>query len=274
MDRDISTHTSEPLLPRRSYTATQCHDSLEPFFDRIRRFGHDRLLGDALMVSAITKAFAVKGAIVTNLLVASYALSFFTIELLSLVALHIGPPKTGARLEAEALECVELMTLLDGSDDAWNYRNSLRWQHPGGDSLRFKIASFGIFGLFGLAFAGHLIFWPFSVPMFLFLEFTQRRKGKWAFAYLTVLEWGFWVLVGGASLLVLIAIPGLLLWKFPEKQAKYWSFFTRMLESMFKDDRFAVDAFSLLKFALIIRFYVASYTGYGTTKPGWLDWMG
>jgi hypothetical protein len=226
------------------------------------------------MVLAIAKAFAVKGTIRTNLLAASYALSFFTIELLSLAALHIGPPKTRAQLEAEALECVELMTLLDGSDDAWDHRVSLRWQHLDGDSLRFKIASFGILALFGLAFAGHLIFWPFSVPMFLLLEFTQRSKGKWIFSYLTVFEWGFWMLVGGAGLFVLITVPGLLLWKFPEKQGKYWDFFARMLGNMFKDDRFAVDAFSLLKFALIFRFYLSSYTGYGTTKPDWLDWMG
>lgn len=82
------------LSSRDPSTAAYCYDCSAPFFDQIRQFGHHRLLGDGLMVLAIIKAFAVQGTIRTTFLAASYGLSFFTIELLSLAALHLGPPKT------------------------------------------------------------------------------------------------------------------------------------------------------------------------------------
>jgi hypothetical protein len=117
---------------------------MKPFFHRIRHFGHGRLLGNGLMVLALIKAFAVKGAMTTNLLAASYGLSFFTIEVLSLVALHFGPPKTRVELETEAFEWTELATLLDNSNDAWGHRISPRWQDQGEYVQRFQYAAYAI----------------------------------------------------------------------------------------------------------------------------------
>jgi hypothetical protein len=263
----------DPSSPNSS-TAANCYDSLEPFFDQIRQFGHNRLLGDGLMILAITKAFAVKGTIRTILLAASYGLSFFTIELLSLAALHLGPPKTRAQFETEALKCTELITLLDNSDNAWEHRVSPQWQDPEGDSLRFTVSVFIVGALFGLASALHLIFWPFSVPLFLLFDFVERHTGGWIFRYSTFLQWAFWMAVAAAGLSLLAIFPALLLWKFPEKRNKYLELCRRLLGHLFNNTLLLFDAYALLKFALIARFYISSYTGQGTTTPVWLDWLG
>lgn len=74
------------------------------------------------------KAFAAKGIIRTTLLAASYALSFFTIEAISLDALRTGPPSTLGKREQEALGYTELVALLDDEADTWHYRTPPHWR--------------------------------------------------------------------------------------------------------------------------------------------------
>lgn len=258
-------------------TAENCYEQTESMFHRIRNFGNDRLLGDGLMILAIIKAFAVRGTVRTNLLAASYGLSFFTIELLSLVALHFGPPKTRTELEATAVECTELVTLLDNSDNAWEYRTSLRWQNLGENTSRFQWTAYALAALYGFASALHLIFWPFSIPFFVLFDFVERHKGKWIFQYATFLMWSFWIAVVASGLSLVIVLPGLLLWKSPRRRERYWEICRKFLSPLitfYHDSHGMYDAYALLKFALIVRYYLSWYTGQGTTKPAWLDWLG
>lgn len=170
------------------------------------------------------KAFAVKGTIRTNLLAASYGLSFFTIELLALGALHIGPPRTRGELETEALACTELVTLLDSSDRAWEHRAAPRWQNLPDDMRRLNLLTWGLGALHGLPAALHLVFPPFSIPIFLLFDFVEHHKGKWIFNYSTVLLWLFWMIVAGSGLVVMIALPGLGLWRFPSQSRNLLGF--------------------------------------------------
>jgi hypothetical protein len=254
-----------------------CYEQTRPAFERIERFGPDRVLADGLMVLAIIKAFAAKGTIRTNLLAASYGLSFFTIELLALVALHIGPPRTREELETEALKCTELLTLLDSSDKAWEHRVSPRWQNSPDDKTRFKLMTWVLAALYGLPAALNLIFSPFSVPIFVVFDFTEKHKGKWIFTYSTFLLWTLWIVVAASGLALLIVLLGLVLWRSPGRREHYWEFWrkrSKPLEGWYKEGRCVVDIYAPLKFALITRYYIWWYTGQGTTKPAWLDWLG
>jgi len=77
-----------------------CFVCTRPVIRRVCCFGYERLMSDALFLLAVAEAFAVTGNMRTTLMAASYALSFFTIELLSFAAVRIGVPPTRAEQEA------------------------------------------------------------------------------------------------------------------------------------------------------------------------------
>ena len=254
------------------HTASNCYLAAEDFLRRIQTCSLDRLLGHGLMILALIKAFAVQGAIRTNLLAASYGLSFYSLELLSLATLQFGPPKDRAELESELLKCTELILVLDESEKSWQIRYSIRWQTPQ-KAVSVKIFKYIVLGLYGLAASLHLVFWPVSVPLFVLFDFTFYHQGKWDFAISTFLIWAFWVAVAAAALSVLVALPGLLVWTIPEKRDSYWHGCRWLLKRLFQDVGLA-DAYTVLKFAVVVRMYLFTYTGEGTVKPNWVEWLG
>jgi hypothetical protein len=264
--RDTETYNSQQ---RDDDTATVATDQRESssFLEHNQAFGLKRVLGDALMVIAFIKSAAVKGSIRTSLLAASYALPFFIIEILSFAALNTSPvAKTRVQSRAELAEIDNLIQTLNmNRESVWDL-------DPNGPSSRpYRAFAWINYVVFGLPAVLHL-FWPFSVVVFLLFDFQERHVGKWIFTYLAWVEWIFWLAVVACVLLLLASIPMLIFLKFPEKQKKY----TRALER-FQDVLSNIDVLSLyalLKFGLVVRFYSSQYTGKGTIKPAWLDWLG
>ena len=237
----------------------------DPFINRLQRFGVYRILGDGLIVLAFIKSTAVKGTIRTNVLAASYALPFFTLETLSLAALRLDPrPRTRAQAEAELAE-------INGLDA--NQRLSLDIDPNGPLSWRYTILTGVVYVIFGLPAAMN-VFWPFGLPGFLLTDFQEMHSasGKWAFTYSTWLEWVFWLAVVGAGTALILCLPLMVLWKFPEQKENYLGAVKRL--PAFWPVRDAASAYAVLKFAVIVKFYVADYTGLGTVAPNWLAWLG
>lgn len=270
--RGPSSGSEAPAAPR-------CLECAEGFLHRVQRYRNGRPVVGALVLCAVIKAFAAKGTLTTSLLAASYALSFFTIEFISLAALHTAPPATLAEREQEALEYTELVTLLDSDGGAW--RDGTLQHSQAGDGRRrlreaFKI---GVFGVYGLAAALLVFFPPFSIPIFVLFEFqvTHSANGKWVFYYLTSLAWLFWIVVAGSTFWVLVYASAFAMWrgdsgKREEQISACMARVTGLLS--IDEDSFLFNLYSVFKFALILRFYIGSYTGQGTTKNDWLQWLG
>jgi hypothetical protein len=237
-----------------------------PFVNRLQRFGLGRILGDSLVVLAFIKSTAVKGTVRTNVLAASYALSFFTLEILSLAALRLDPrPRTRAQAEAELAE-INSLALTQNV----NRRSLLDLDQP---SWKYGILAGTALAIFGLTAAMN-VFWPFGLPSFLLFDFQEMHSvsGKWVFTYSTCLRWVFWLSVVGAGTALVLSLPPLVLGKFPERREKYLEVVKRLPVFLLLWN--APSAYAVLKFAIIVKFYVADYTGIGTVKPNWLDWLG
>lgn len=251
----------------------------EGFLHRVQRYGNGRLIGGTLALCAVIKAFAAKGTLKTILLAASYALSFFTIEVVSLVALRSGPPPTLAEHEHEALGYAELVTLLGNDADAWSSSTHPHWQTADKHRNLREAFKIGVCGVYGVAAALQVLFPPFSVPIFLLLEFevAHSANGKWTFYYLTSLAWLFWILVAVSALCLLVYLSALVVSRGDgEKREQYVAACKARVTGLLVSDEdwLYLDLYSVLKFALILRFYIWGYTGQGTTKYDWLEWLG
>jgi hypothetical protein len=244
-------------------------EQVEYFFKRVQNFGLSRLLSDALVILAFTKAVAVKGTVRTTILAVSYALPFFSIELLSLAALRLDPrPKSPTQFQVEKTDINNLIRTLEiNRKSDWDID-----PNGPGSGLYSGLAclSYIIFGVPALV---HL-FWPFSVPVFLLFDFQEKHtaSGRWIFSYSTWLMWLFWICVGAAGLAIAVGVPLLLLWRFPRAREKCIKILQDRATVRVNVDWFTI--YALLKFAIIVRFYGWQYTGVNTVKPDWLDWLG
>ena len=302
----LSTPAPGPsLLPDPYYSAandcfwrTHCRENTKPVLSRISRFGYERWLSNALMLLATIKALAARGIARTTLLAVSYALPFFTLELLSLAAVRVGSASspTRAKQEDEAVACAELITLLDNSIDGREYRIRARlaagldtyvesidppWE-PSMLHITLLILATLAYGLFAIL---HLFLWPFSIPRFLLFDFQEKHSanGRWVFAYLTSAVWLFWIGLAIACLSAILYAPYIFMrWTGAvsgRETNPYISMRAAVLVQRFWESRAeiaAVDAYTLLKVALIVRYYASGnmYTGEGTRKPEWLEWLG
>jgi hypothetical protein len=83
--------------------------------------------------------------------------------------------------------------------------------------------------------------------------------------------------VVATGLSIVVALPGLVLWKSQRRRERYWELCHKLLgpiKTIYRDSHGLYDAYALLKFALIVRYYLSGYTGQGTSKLAWLDWLG
>jgi hypothetical protein len=82
----------------------------------------------------------------------------------------------------------------------------------------------------------------------------------------------FWLVVVGAGTALVLCLPLLVLRKFPEPREKYLEAVKRLPVILPVPD--APSAYAVLKLVVIVKFYVAEYTGLATAKPNWLNWLG
>ena len=243
----------------RRCTPMEAFYKLDPFLEPLSRFSPGRFLALALTLIALVKACVVTGTIRTTALGVFYAFSFFPIEILVWTLLDFRPRPSKGELETEALELAKLMSLLNP------YRKY---------ELKSTIASiilsedwsgpwfFGFTSIELLLVVG-MIFWPMSVVISMF-ELMVWERGGWVFWCLALVIWLTATTLGSAAVyLVSFAVD--ILGKQKGKVVKWTT-------SQFEGVSFAT-VYIGLKMFVILREYLMRYTGEGTRKPDWLDWL-
>ncbi|KAM5349508.1 hypothetical protein ACJ41O_006013 [Fusarium nematophilum] len=255
--------------------AASCYEFSRQCLDYIQTFGPARVIYNVLALTAVVEAFAVKGSITVNLMAATYAVPWFTLEIISLAALRFGSHRSVPERNLEAMNYASLImeaqqeTQISSSEDYWQRLYS---------TLQAAIyLTFGIPAFLNL-------FYPISVVVFILFTFseTHSANGKWWFSWLTWFGWLFWFGVGASSLGLLLCLPGWVLKKpFPGLAERYSEVRDRMVSSTVEfvfSERpgyvFLADAYTSLKVTLILRYFIFEYTGQGTVRPEWLAWLG
>lgn len=106
---------------------------------------------------------------------------------------------------------------------------------------------------------------------------AHSANGKCTFYYLTSLAWLFWMLVAGSALCISVDLSAFVVWRGDgEKREQYVAARKARVTALLSTDEewFYLDLYTVLNFVLILRFYIWGYTGQGTTKYDWLEWLG
>lgn len=288
------TQEGEALLPADdSISESEAFEYLDPFLSQLRSFSHARLLSFGLTTLALLKAFVVTGTIRTTLLAASYYFSFIAIEVLAWTLLEPGPPQSRAELGREAAKCAKLMRSLDPfkneipkwpNSEPLDLPRQQRYLNYIGDHGTLFILSLGpsseraegistltILALLSIAYISALVhvFYPVSVPLFVLWDYQVISTTKWEFIYLTWLPWAMWLPATGIILTILNALSSKALRRMVNyvKRKVTWP-------GRWMGWNLFLGLYVGAKVFVIFRHYLSDYTGKGTRKPAWIDWLG
>ncbi|RSL68701.1 hypothetical protein CEP54_002657 [Fusarium duplospermum] len=143
--------------------------SLQDVLDHLQTFGPARILYITLAVTAIMEAFTNKPSLELTLLVITYVIPLFTLELISLAALRLNPPRSISKRSQEITAYAKLITEIKQPIPSTNQEPLRR---------RFFRASHAVILLIlGIPAAVHL-FYPFSVPGFILLTFSEWHSAN------------------------------------------------------------------------------------------------
>ena len=238
-------------------SSAEAHRRLEPIFEPLRAVTPGRLISVTLTILALLKGCLVSGTVMTNTLAINYALSYFILEVFAWTLLE------SRHLHAEAITIVRLMSLLDPYRNRPSLSNGF-W-NPWRPFLIENGAEWWAIILLALetVVIMPMVFWPASVIIFM-VEFTGWRSGRWEFWILTCILWSF---LAGVGALLVITVTWI--------ADRVASLERRTINWMIKRLRVSIVTIYVgVKVILIIRAYLFGYTGAGTRKPSWFEWLG
>ncbi|KAI8725694.1 hypothetical protein NCS52_00141100 [Fusarium sp. LHS14.1] len=159
-------------------TPTSTSDDSQSFqeaLDHLQTFGPARFLYFTLAVTAVVEAFTTKTSLDIVLLVVLYAIPLFALELISLAALRLNPPRSILERSQEIISYARLINEIDQAKptvDQGIVRERV-----------FRTSYVLFFVILGIP-AVLSLFYPFSVPGFIFLTFSEwhSASGKWLIA--------------------------------------------------------------------------------------------
>jgi hypothetical protein len=108
-----------------------------------------------------------------------------------------------------------------------------------------------------------MLFWPMSIIISMF-EFITWRKGGWVLWCFALVTWLLVIAGGGITILILPFTVDTV----AKRKGEVSKWTIKQLEAV----RFA-SMYVGLKMFVILREYTVRYTGVGTRKPDWLDWL-
>lgn len=241
-------------------TPTEAYYKLEPFLSSVRHFSPGRFLALCLTIIALVKACVVTGTIRTTALAGCYALSFFPIEILTWTLLEFRPRPSKSESEAEAHEIAKLMSILNP------YRKRKFLKRSTMSLILPEVSSgwwFWGFTCIELLVEGTMIFWPLSIIISMF-EIMTWQKGQWIFWCFALALW----LIVIAGVVATIYIVSFIVGAIARRRGQAVKWTTKQLVGLSP-----ASVYVGFKMFVILREYLIRYTGEGTRKPDWLDWL-
>ena len=234
---------------------------LEPFLSLVRHFSPGRFLALLLTIIALVKACVVTGTIRTTALAVCYGLSFFHIEVLTWTILEFRPRLSKMEAKAEAHEIAKLMSILNP------YRKHKFLKRTTATPFMLLEDSSGLwvwgFTCIEFLLVGTMIFWPLSILVQMFEVMTWQR-GQWIFWCFTFALW----LIVIAGVVSTVYILSFIVDTFERRTGKVVKWTTQQLVTLRP-----ASVYVGWKMFIILREYLIRYTGEGTRKPDWLDWL-
>lgn len=228
--------------------------SLQEVLDHLQTFGPARILYVALAVTAVVEAFTTKTSLDLTLLVILYAIPLFAFELISLAALRLNPPRS---ILERSQEIISYARLID------EIQQSIPAVDQGLVRQRFYRAIYAvIFVVLGIP-AALSLFYPFSVPGFIFLTFSEwhSANGKWYISWLTWIGWLVCLVAVILSLWIVAWLPAWIMARpFPGLCTRYCEkrdhLVASLLDLVFSDRPshvFLADLYTVLKIIVMVR---------------------
>jgi hypothetical protein len=228
--------------------------SLQEVLDHLQTFGPARVLYVALAVTAVVEAFTTKTSLDLTLLVILYAIPLFALELISLAALRLNPPRS---ILERSQEIISYARLID------EIQQSIPAVDQGLVRQRFYRAIYVvIFVVLGIP-AALSLFYPFSVPGFIFLTFSEwhSANGKWYISWLTWIGWLVCLVAVILSLWIVAWLPAWIMARpFPGLCTRYCEkrdhLVASLLDLVFSDRPshvFLADLYTVLKIIVMVR---------------------
>jgi hypothetical protein len=186
-------------------------------------------------------------------------LSFFPIEVFTWILLDVRLQPSKAELEAESFEIVKLMSVLNP------YRKQ-KFKRTYSSLLlpeSWSGVCFWLFTCFELIIVAAMIFWPISIIISMF-EFKTWEKGQWIFWCFALVLW-LVALAGGVLVIFILAFT---VDAVARQKGNLIKWTIRQFEGVSP-----ASVYVGLKMFVILREYLMRYTGAGTRKPDWLDWL-
>ncbi|EEU45333.1 uncharacterized protein NECHADRAFT_100712 [Fusarium vanettenii 77-13-4] len=205
-------------------------------------------------IITFTEAFTTKTPLDLTLLVVLYAIPLFAFELISLAALRLNPPHSILERSQEIMSYARLIDEIQQpipAVDQGLVRQRL-----------FRTSHVVFFVVLGIP-AALSLFYPFSVPGFIFLTFSEwhSANGKWYISWLTWVGWLVCLVAGILSLWIVGWLPAWIMARpFPGFCTRYCEQRDRLLDSLLDpvfSDRpshvFLADVYTVLKIIVIVR---------------------
>lgn len=228
--------------------------ALQEALHHLQAFGPDRVLYVTLAVTTVVEASTTKIPLDLTLLVVLYAIPLFALELISLAVLRLNPPRSILERSQEIISCAKLI-------------NEIQQPIPTADQglvrQRFhRVIHVMVFVILGIP-AALSLFYPFSVPGFIFLTFSEwhSANGKWYISWLTWVGWLVCLIAVILSLWIVAWLPAWIMARpFPGLCTRYSEkrdcLMTSLLDHVFSDRPshvFLADLYTVLKIVVMVR---------------------